>query len=437
MIRLIKQALLAILLVTPFAIGAPAPAVAQVNAISIGVANKAAAASVTPKRNQVRPYVSNFTPANLTKFNGQFQRLLNGDDNFLYINFTGDSLTSATGGTYYKNSIEAFYANRLRGLAGPIGPRFDVSDNRFGVYGTIAGSETNDPRWSHTGTVDAWQALPGGSSYRITSNAGQIKYSPGVSFDTMNLIWFRDTTGNGGGGNMTITVDGGSTNFTCVNGLNSAALSCGGTVSTFTTSQTGAQSLQSLVITAATAGVHTVEVTNGATGQVEIYGFEAYTAARPTIFVRTMGFTGYTSVNYVANNIATRMYDAPLKAHLAFFCLGDNDSLTGVSRSTYRTNLTTLKGSLTALGSASILAWTWPPATVATMPMATQQGYIDDFTLQMGTDVVLFDLFKRNRDLGGAEAIPNMMKDNIHPNAFGNQDIANQMYDATLGSLAL
>lgn len=429
--NLLKKGLLALSLLCLIAQPVTGPAFAS-DKIARGLAIKA----VTPKRNQVRPYVSNLTPANLAKFHTQFQRLLNGNDKFLYVDFFGDSQTLTTGGNVYTNSIPAFYATKLRTLAGPISPRFDVSDNKFGVYSTVTATETFDPRWSHTGTVDGWQALPGGQSFRITSNAGQIKYSPGVSYDTMNLIWFRDTTANLGGGTMTITVDGGATNFTCVNGTGSAALSCGGTVSTFTTSQTGAQSLQSLVITIASAGVHTVEVTNGATLNTEIFGFEAYTAARPTIFVRTMGFSGYTSVNYVANSIPVRMYDAALTAHLSFFCLGDNDSLNLVSRPTYRTNITTLKGSLTALSSASIVAWTWPPATVATMAMASQQNYVDDFNAQMGTDVVSIDEFKRGRDLGGAEGTPAEMNGTIHWNAWRAMGVASEFYDATVAPIA-
>lgn len=374
------------------------------------------------RRQTPRGYIRNDTAANMGKFHIRLQRLLNGDDTLLRINLFGDSLTHGSGGVLYRNSIGARLATLFRDLG------FAVSDNKFGIASTAAATITYDPRYAITGTNDAYQPLPGGLSWRLKSSGAKLTYSPGVSFDTAVVKWFRDTSGNGGGGNMIITVDGGATNFTTP--------TSGGSVATQTISQSGAASIQDLVITIASAGVHTIEVTNDVTGNIEIFGFEYYTAATPTILIRTMGFSGYTSTNYVANNIPVRMYDTALTGDLSLFCLGDNDAFNGTALATYSANLATLKASLTALGTASILGWTWPPADVATYPAATQKSYVDAFIAAMGSNVLLCDLYQRYVDLGGQELLSittgGYYKDTIHPSAFGNMDIAAFLFGAMM-----
>lgn len=350
-----------------------------------------------PTRRQLqRGYVSNDTPANLLKLQIKIDRLMRATETTGAINIFGDSHPLGVGGDYYRNSMGARWAANYRTRFG-----IAVSDNKFGIYSTAAVTIAYDSRVSVSNTAhwSGWQALPGGQAWRTTTAGAWWKYSDPVACNTATLKWFRDTSGNGGGGNMIITVDGGATQFS------TTSPSSGGLVSTFTYSQSGAASIQDLVITIASLGVHTIEVTNDVTGNIQVYGCECYNSAVPTLFIRTLGFSGYTTTNYVANNIPTRMYDVALTAHLNALCVGANDAFTGIAPATTATNVGTMLTSMTILGTASVMGMTFPPASAATAAYATQKLTVDAFVTAMGSGAVIHDQYQRIVDQGGQEVM--------------------------------
>jgi hypothetical protein len=368
-----------------------------------------------------RAYVRNATAANLGKWNIKLNRLLTAVELTGYLNIVGDSHARCSGGKTYANSLGARLAADFRARLG-----IAVSDHPFGNPGTTAAATTYDPRTTFTiasGTAwGVWQDLLGGKTFRSTVVGDKMIYNPSAitptSFDTDNLLWFQDTAGNGGGGSMTITVDGGATNFTTP--------TSGGSVASQTISQSGAARLQSTLITVP-YGQHTIEVTN-ASGNIQLWGHEEYTAAKPTLFIRTMGSSGYTTANMVANNIPNRFWEnTVLQAQAQILIAGSNDAMNGVATATYSTNLATLLGALTTLGSASIIGVAWPPCAAAQTAYATQQTYLDLFRSGLGATSVLYDLNQRLLDMGGQEpfsaATGGLWDDLIHLNARGLLDM--------------
>lgn len=374
---------------------------------------------LTP-RQVSRRYIRNDTPANLGKFNARLRAVIEGTQPSLRINMYGDSLTH--GPAKYQSSIAA----RMKPMFQALG--LAVSDHQFGVTSSAAGSTAFDSRFSaFTGTWGGWTDLPGGKTFRCTSASGTMTYSPGVEFDTIDVYWHRNTSGNGGGGDMTITVDGGATSFTTP--------TSGGSVTTQTISQAGAASIQKTTVTVA-AGVHTVTITNGASGNIEMYGFEAYKAAVPTVFLRTMGASAYTSVNWVSNSINVRMYDAAITADMSILCIGSNDTRGPTAINTYTSNLNTLRSSMVALGTSSVMYWTWPPEATASTALSTQKTYVDAMIAAAGSNTVVADLWQRYVDMGGQAALASTAGgyygDTIHPNGFGNMDVAKFLFDAMM-----
>lgn len=374
---------------------------------------------LTP-RQIYRPYVRNDTPANLGKFNARMRGLYDGTQTTLRINMYGDSLTHNSGN--YPQSIAA----RMKPMFEALG--FAVSDHQFGITSSTAGTTAYDARFSgFTGTWGAWTDLPGGKTFRCTSASGTMTYSPGVAFDTIDVYWHRNTSGNGAGGDMTITVDGGATSFTTP--------TSGGSVTTQTISQAGAASIQKTTVTVA-SGVHTVTITNGATGNIEMYGFEAYKVATPTVFLRTMGANAYSTVNWVANSIPVRMYDLAITADMTLLSLGANDTRVPTSLSTYLANLATLRASIVAASTSNVMFWTWTPEITTTRSWAYQKTYVDTMITAAGSDTVLADLWQRYVDMGGQEALASAAggyySDTLHPSSFGNLDIARFLFDAML-----
>lgn len=374
---------------------------------------------VTPRQIS-RRYIRNDTPANLGKFNARFRNLIEGTQTSLRINMYGDSLTH--GPAKYQSSIAA----RMKPMFQALG--FAVADHQFGVTSNAAGSTAFDSRFSaFTGTWGGWTDLPGGKSFRGTSSGASMTYSPGVECDTIDVYWLRNTSGNGGGGDMTITVDGGTTSFTTP--------TSGGSVTSQTISQSGAASIQKTTVTVA-AGVHTITITNGATGNIEMYGFEAYKAAVPTVFLRTMGASAYTSVNWTTNSIPVRMYDAAITADMSLLCIGSNDTRGPTALNTYTTNLNTLRASMVTLSTSNVMYWTWPPEATTGTALATQKTYVDAMIAAAASNTVVADLWQRYVDMGGQEALASAAGgyygDTIHPNGFGNLDIAKFLFDAML-----
>lgn len=363
-----------------------------------------------------RGYIGNDRPANLTKFQARLNGMIIGTFSSVRINIIGDSHSSSAGVALASNSLGARMAADFTALG------FSGVHSRLGLYqDSIALTQTFYPRWAFTGAGwGPWQALPGGKSARTTGSGEKLVDSPGYSFDKYLFYYYQDPAN----GSVTITVDGGATSF--------STPSSGGSVTTQTLSQAGTAGIVTLLITIASAGVHTVEFTQSS-GAIQIYGGEAYTSTAKTVFVRSMGYVGYSSVNYVANNIPSRFTDPALYADLIFACIGDNDFFNSVSLATYATNIATLKTNLLQPATASLVFWTWPPAAVSYGAISVQQGYVNAFLAGAGTNVLTVNLFQRYLDIGGGPVeLPERYFDLIHTNAFGTLDEEKMLLNAVL-----
>lgn len=370
-----------------------------------------------------RPYVIGRTPANLGRFWRRLRRTLEQPADFTRINLLGDSITLGSGGDFQRNSISEKLAALFRSK-GLVTRAF-----KHGLHGSAAGTATFDSRYAFSGTWGDWGQLP---MSRCTSASGTLTYTPGYSHDTVDVLWYRDTVGNGGGGDMTITVDGGATNF--------STPTSGGSVASETISQSGAASLQKTTVTIASAGTHAITITNGASNNIQIYGFEAYNVSEPTVIIRNMGISGYTSSLWNVSQINSALFNAALTADLTMLNLGSNDTRSLTVLGTYSANIAATRASVDALSTSSVLYWTWPPEVISGgTALATQQSYVDALIAAGGVNTVVVDVWRRWVDAGGQEALATNMgglyDDTIHPNSCGSHEIADLLFDTIFPSL--
>lgn len=370
------------------------------------------------------PFVKNRNKAALAKYWFALDRLIRYSEQ-LMVNCYGDSVTSGSGvggaanANGERNSLSALFAQKFQQLG------FDAYHFKHGNLGTSGAVTTFDPRYSFAGTWTTAYTIPGSSLLKCTSNAGSVTFTPGYSWDVCNVLYVQDTSGNGGGGNMTITVDGGATNF--------STPSSGGSISSQVISQSGATTMTSIVVTAASAGAHTITVTNGASGNIQMFGFEPYLSTTRSVIVRNMGAPGYTAGNLVGSSLGQQMmYQTCLTGHLQLLNIGSNDSRTPTNLTTYDTNVSTIIASLTALSNSSVLYWTWPPEHYSDTARSTQQSYVDRFIQNAGVTYPILDLWRWWDALGGYDAIGGTggwYSDTIHPNAIGTKVIADALWD--------
>lgn len=373
-------------------------------------------------------YVTNRTPANLKFWTKTLIRLLQYDE-CPRINMYGDSITSGSGGGYQKNSVSARLAGELtrRGI-----PAYA---NLFGIVANSATTATYDPRFAFTGTWGAWTQLAGGGgTFRCTSNAGTLTYTPGFSHNTVNIFWYRGG-GLGNEGNMTISlVDGSNFSWATYVASGGGFVASGGATASTTISFVGAASIMRTEITFAAAGSRQTRITNDTTKDIEIYGIEAFDSTAPAVLIRSMGSSGYTSTNLATGGWLLGILGMPCE--LSMLNVGRNDPNTPISTSTYAANLTTLYNNITANGISDVLYWTWPPSAISDTSLAVQQQYTDVMRTAAGSTIVVADLWQRWTDRGGQAALAasaaGYYNDTIHPSAMGNYDIGAFLADAIM-----
>ena len=244
-----------------------------------------------------------------------------------------------------------------------------------------------------------------------------MTYAPGTSGNAFSLFWFRGGL-FGSEGSMTITVDGGATLF--------STPTSGGQVTSQTLSVAGAAGIQELVITVATAGVHTLTVTNGATLQIELVGVECYDTTAGSVLIRCLGSPGLTSTDLTV--VSRRQSTWAMPCELSLLSVGINDWNTGVLVATYASNLATLNTDMTINSISDVMYWTPPPSDFNSVALAVQKPYVEAMRTAAGSTVVIADLWQRYVDFGGyaalGQAAAAYYNDALHPSALGNTDIA-------------
>lgn len=182
-----------------------------------------------------------------------------------------------------------------------------------------------------------------------------------------------------------------------------------------------------MVITIAGApAAHTITITNGTTNNIQIAGFEPYTAASPEISIRCCGSSSFTSANWISGTRLNSIWQ--LTTDLPMVCLGVNDAIGGVTPSVFSTNLATLKTNMRIQAASDIVYWTFPQIADSAAPAATQLSIVDAMIAQAASDIPVLDLYRRSLNRGGYATLGTSASgwyaDTLHPSAFGNHDIA-------------
>ncbi|HXI60436.1 MAG TPA: SGNH/GDSL hydrolase family protein [Polyangia bacterium] len=366
-------------------------------------------------------YITNGTPANLKQTAAAINSMFNATPAFPRMHLYGDSLTKGSGGLIQKYSPGQRMADELtrRGI--------NSINTIFGFdFGTTAELTAWEPRLVFTGSWGQWTQMPGGKTFLCSSNAGTMTYTPGYSHDIIDVYWYRGSD-NGAVGSMTLTLgDGGTFNWATFLASGGGSIASGSGVTTVTISQAGVTNWMRTRIMRNAAATSSLIITNGATNKIEIAGIEPFLSTASTMLIRSMGATGQPTTYLVATSSRTFILGVPCE--IAVLCIGRNDLSNGVNLGTYATNLATIRGDMVAALSQDAIFWTWPPSALSDTSKVNQQAYTDAMRTAAGTNTVLADLWQRYEDLGGQEALAsgaaNWYNDGLHPNAFGNYDIA-------------
>jgi len=185
------------------------------------------------------------------------------------------------------------------------------------------------------------------------SGAGNLtaaNYAPATAFDTVD-IWYIQNTAYG---SFTIGVDGGAA-------LGSTVVAAGGL------------SIQKVTRTTA-LGVHTLNITKVADGNILICGVSCYNSQQKCIEVMNAGWGGATTALWAA---AVAVWDpanmlAVYAPDLTIINLGINDWLTGVLPATYSTNIEVLIAKARLSGDVAIM--TGAPSAIGSASQAVQDG---------------------------------------------------------------
>ncbi len=366
----------------------------------------------TPAQNNAgSSYLLNASPANLHFWSSKLNRMLRYGER-PRVNLYGDSTTLGSGGVLQKNSPGERLALELtrRGIA--------AHASLFGMpMATGAALGAFEPRLTFSGTWSPWGETQGSSPRRAASPSASLSYAPGYACDSFSLFWFRGGL-FGNEGAMTISVNGGATLF--------STPTSGGLVSSQTISVVGADATQELVITVPSLGNHTLTITNGATGQILVFGIEAYDSTTGCVLVRCMGSPSLTSRDLVTTSRRQNIWQMP--CDLSVLSTGINDWTTAAPVATYAANLATLIGDMRINSISDVLFWTPPGSDPATVSTAVQSSYVNAMKAAAGNTVVVADLWQRYSDLGGYAALgppaAGYYNDALHPSAYGNLDIA-------------
>lgn len=388
-----------------------------------GTANNQAASTAFVANAVVVPvqptYFTNATPTNLKQTATAINFMFKTTPAFPRIHLYGDSLTKGAGGVNQKFSPGQRIAEELtrRGINA-------ICTMFADDFSTTAQVTTWEPRLVFTGSWGPWTQIPGGKTFLCTSNAGTMTYTPGYSHDVIDVYWYRGSD-NGAVGSMTLTLgDGGTFDWATFLASGGSSIASGSGVTTVTISQTGTTNWMRTRITRAVAATSSLVATNGATNNIEIAGIEPFLSTVSTMLVRSMGSTGQSSTYLTVTTSVSFMFQMPCE--VAVLCIGRNDLANGVNLATYTTTLATIRANMVAALSSDAVFWTWPPSAIADTSKANQQAYTDVMRSAAGTNTVLADLWQRYEDLGSEEVLnpAGWYSDTIHPNAFGNYDVA-------------
>jgi lysophospholipase L1-like esterase len=195
----------------------------------------------------------------------------------------------------------------------------------------------------------------------------------------------------------------------------------GGAATVLTTN--AAAGMTKLVVTATSAGIHTLTVTPQAAnaGTTYLGWIDAWNGAAPAIGIANMGFPGSTAGQWTDSGAPYRSpFAVPYYgAALAIVDLGINDwkdAGTGVAafRTTYQSLIATLKA-----GGSDVIVLVPFPSSTSRAPVAQQAAYIQVlYALAKANNCVLIDMTRRFGSYAQQAALtPSQYADALHPKA--------------------
>ena len=345
---------------------------------------------------------------------GQYPRLVTGMANVkngvsdLVVAMKGDSTIRGTmsgfGPTMHANGV----VNRLKGRYAAAGIKSN-SENIFGTGGAwnlATMVSTYDNRVSFTG---GWSAFGTGSGpggyYFNCSAAGTLNFALRGLVDKIKI-----TYRNGTGGSFSVSIDGG------------AALQ--------TITASGSSGVTSVEI-AVPLGAHVVNVV-WISGNVTLYGIEAYDSTAKQVRLLNMGRHGSSTAEWVTASAATTGPLASMAAYgydVPIICLGANDWGTSVGAAAFKTNMQTFIAAEIANGTEPIImAPNFDGGSAG--DVANQEAYVTALReLCVENDLAMIDMRARLVSYAVANAA-GKYSDTIHDSPLGADDKAQVIYDA-------
>jgi len=325
----------------------------------------------------------------------------------------GDSTTRGVGaggtssGSQYRNGFPKRVADMLNGYRG-----IKVTNNSW------YGSGTADPsKVGVTLTYDNWLATSGSgvtvdssiSTFAIggymvkLSNTGTFSFTPGSSFDTIEVYYYQ----SGSSATVDVNVDGGS--------------------SLVTLSRSGASAIVRSTISVA-AGNHTINVVWGS-GTFYLYGIRVYTAAVKEIAIMNWG-TGSMAAASGWSQSPANQWEIPIAVantaagvapHLAIVDFGINDCSQGLSITQFESNLRYLIGRLQINGDVILKTPVWGPSSGIT-GLNSFSAVIRSVALSL--DLPYIDMQTRWGSPATANNLGYFNGDFVHPTLVGYADEA-------------
>lgn len=350
-------------------------------------------------------YLKNFNPTKLLKFRSAVARQAVGGTS-VTVAMVGDSVTA---GGQSATLLSGYRPNSwVSKLASKLTTR-GIPANMNNAFGGAAGTQNAgqppgywDNRLTSTGGFSAGLGpfVWGGASFFTNGVTGTISFAPGVSTDTCAITYFDQV------GSFTVDIGGAAQTVTM------------GNTSTFKTA-----------VLSFSAGVNTYTLT-AVSGSWNFAGFDCSLSTAPAMKLWNFGAGGLTTASWAnISSIPFLQHKAP---DLTFICLGGNDEVHLIPDSLFISSLQALINAVLPTGDVVLV--TPPPFAVASVPLNTQQHYVDMMVASAITNNICY--IDQYSNLGSKALMTalGMGSDAFHPNNQGHSFIA-QDFDRSMSTV--
>lgn len=274
---------------------------------------------------------------------------------------------------------------------------------------SMAAYQGYDPRWSTGWTVDNSHDYYGGYLFTSSTIGQQITWTPGGTFDTIELYYLEPAAGR----SYDVIVGG---------------------ITVFTIQPTsGAATFTKKVTISLGAPTSAVTFSNNVAAAVYLNGIQTYTASQNKLAIMGAGIPGGVAADWnaaAANYAPGRMILAYAADH-TFYELIINDAVLGTNVTTYGTTLQSLVTKALGSGGCTLVVgnMTDPTFNSNATPQATQQLYRQKiYDIAAANNIAVIDMWTQLGTWAEANALGYMF-DQSHLLAVGNAVKAAAYYD--------